>query len=500
MADPPPTDPAARRAERARRNGARSRGPVSERGKARSSRNALRHGLTAKVHLVLDRDDEAGFMALADSLDAELAPCGTLEGFLVARLTAAMWHTGRAERMEARAFAAATDPDPERLRLAMRYRGSVQRELFRCLRALQELRSHPLAAEGDAGGTGEPGRPETAAAPADPARTAAVAWGGERAGAIPPGFLELRPVPQVWPIAWRFFQDRAFPGDVPLLVYADGTVRSPDGRLLEDVWSPGPLAAQASAPAAPPAPVEAPAPTVAVVAASASEVVDSEDERNSSGLLSNPPLRNEPTQAIESTGFPSPPNLLEAAASRVGLGRTAPELDWAQAGSGVPASQDGLPILDGDGSPTQVDPEPDCSGALPCEFGGTHTPSAWERMWGVPLLKTTPKTTLVENDTHEPDAVGAHGQTHGNDVPPCTSELEAPDRHEEKYTNELSPCTGEPEHRAEAAFLWSEVPIPGDLRHADATAFQRSGRRSRIRRRRSKLPQWQHISTPESEG
>ena len=90
MADPIPfpTDPAAERAERARRNGRHSRGPVSERGKARASRNALRHGLTARVHLLLDRDDDADFAALAGSLESELAPQGALEGFLVARLTA----------------------------------------------------------------------------------------------------------------------------------------------------------------------------------------------------------------------------------------------------------------------------------------------------------------------------------------------------------------------------------------------------------------------------
>jgi hypothetical protein len=46
--------------ESARRNGARSRGPVSERGKHHSSANARTHGLYAKLH-VLAKDDIARF-------------------------------------------------------------------------------------------------------------------------------------------------------------------------------------------------------------------------------------------------------------------------------------------------------------------------------------------------------------------------------------------------------------------------------------------------------
>ena len=49
---PRPRSPA--QIEAARKNGARSRGPVTAAGKARASRNALKHGLAAMHHLVLE--------------------------------------------------------------------------------------------------------------------------------------------------------------------------------------------------------------------------------------------------------------------------------------------------------------------------------------------------------------------------------------------------------------------------------------------------------------
>jgi hypothetical protein len=157
--------PDAERVRRARENGARSRGPVTAAGKARASRNALQHGLTAKVHLVLDGEDEAAFSSLALDLFTELSPAGTLDGFLVAQLTAALWKTGRAERLEAQAFAKGPVPDADRLRLALRYQGHNRLTLFRCLRELKDLRREPLLAL--------PPDPAPAAAPpftvADPA-------------------------------------------------------------------------------------------------------------------------------------------------------------------------------------------------------------------------------------------------------------------------------------------------------------------------------------------
>jgi hypothetical protein len=193
-------DAAAARARRARENGARSRGPVTPEGKARASRNALRHGLAARVHLVVEPEGDAAFQGLGTRLLAELAPAGEVETFLVARLAAAMWKTGRAERLEARAFAAGPEPDPRHLALALRYHGSASRELFRTLRELKDLRRGTLQspaisplppAAGKGRGEGDLPSPPAADEPAEPLPTTLVAWGGARPAPEPataPGF------------------------------------------------------------------------------------------------------------------------------------------------------------------------------------------------------------------------------------------------------------------------------------------------------------------------
>jgi hypothetical protein len=67
------------RAEASRKNGARSRGPKTEEGKARSAQNALKHGMRAQKHLVLPEEDAAEFAALEATLVEELAPVGALQ-------------------------------------------------------------------------------------------------------------------------------------------------------------------------------------------------------------------------------------------------------------------------------------------------------------------------------------------------------------------------------------------------------------------------------------
>src|SRR3712207_440295 len=95
-----PTMPAARspaQAEASRRNSARSRGPATPEGKARSRLNALKYGLAAE-HLVLDGEDPAGYEALLRDLVDDFAPETAVEDRLVHRLAATMWKQDRADR------------------------------------------------------------------------------------------------------------------------------------------------------------------------------------------------------------------------------------------------------------------------------------------------------------------------------------------------------------------------------------------------------------------
>jgi hypothetical protein len=64
---------------RAGKNGAKSKGPKTPAGKARSAQNALKHGMRAQKYLVLPDEDVAEFAGLEASLIEELAPVGALQ-------------------------------------------------------------------------------------------------------------------------------------------------------------------------------------------------------------------------------------------------------------------------------------------------------------------------------------------------------------------------------------------------------------------------------------
>ena len=86
-----------------RANAIKSTGPRTEAGKQASSRNAVRHGLTAE-HVVIDSEDPADFDALRASLRAEFEPQGPTEGFLIDRLAGLVWRLNRVPGFEAGLF------------------------------------------------------------------------------------------------------------------------------------------------------------------------------------------------------------------------------------------------------------------------------------------------------------------------------------------------------------------------------------------------------------
>ena len=86
-----------------RRNAENSTGPRSEAGKQRSSRNAVRHGLTAEtvIEPLEDAEDYAAFEeAIAASFDPETA----VERELILRLASLLWRLRRATSIETALF------------------------------------------------------------------------------------------------------------------------------------------------------------------------------------------------------------------------------------------------------------------------------------------------------------------------------------------------------------------------------------------------------------
>ena len=160
-----------------RANAARSTGPRTEEGKARSRLNALKHGLLATEAANFGVEGEAArktFEGLSDRLENYYRPRGPIEEILVQKIAITTWRLKRAMRFEARAIHEAgyratipyedwpaehkgrphpylvklrdwgidgvTLPDPPQMMLLMRYEGSINRDLYRAMNEIRKLR------------------------------------------------------------------------------------------------------------------------------------------------------------------------------------------------------------------------------------------------------------------------------------------------------------------------------------------------------------------------
>jgi len=82
-----------------RANAQKSTGPRSSAGKEKSSRNSIRHGLTARAVLLAGESRER-FDALLDTLEAELKPAPGVESLLVETMAIARWRQWRIWQLE----------------------------------------------------------------------------------------------------------------------------------------------------------------------------------------------------------------------------------------------------------------------------------------------------------------------------------------------------------------------------------------------------------------
>jgi hypothetical protein len=147
-----------------RANAQLSTGPRTPEGKARSGRNALKHGLLSS-QILLEHEDPDKLAALKEGLYSDMRPVGALEETLVEKIVACAWlqrRTLRAERAlmeyqykrmkdvlplggirdaESKLLAASGMLTAAGLDGIQRYETSKERHMYRALHELQRLQA-----------------------------------------------------------------------------------------------------------------------------------------------------------------------------------------------------------------------------------------------------------------------------------------------------------------------------------------------------------------------
>jgi len=128
-------------------NAQHSTGPRTPEGKAISSRNAVKDGLSARGIFVRDEQEANEFQSLHAGLLHDVKPDGALEQTLFDMLVHAAWNLQRVRKLQAGLESGSVDPllddslDKQLARLA-RHQTQNQRTYFRCLRELERIQSN----------------------------------------------------------------------------------------------------------------------------------------------------------------------------------------------------------------------------------------------------------------------------------------------------------------------------------------------------------------------
>jgi hypothetical protein len=183
------------RSEQARLNGAKSSGPKTGAGKARSAMNAVKHGLSGARMAVLNNENDEAFQELFRDFIMKFQPQDAVEHECVLQAAIARWRLRRIWQIEAALFDAQMDSQAEQLRrqfesfdegtrqalafkamaddsnslsLLNRYERTISREYDRALKALDRARAESKyqPPTGDLELTTLAEQPESVAAPA----------------------------------------------------------------------------------------------------------------------------------------------------------------------------------------------------------------------------------------------------------------------------------------------------------------------------------------------
>jgi hypothetical protein len=148
------------KSESARINGAKSRGPKTAAGKAKSSRNAIKHGIFAKV-IVLSNENAQAFDELTEDFVHRFEPRDGVELAIVEQMVAATWRLSRCwemqtqtlnlemerdqdeddENLTTRGFHTSIGSSPS-MQLLHRFENSYERIITRAIRTLANIRKN----------------------------------------------------------------------------------------------------------------------------------------------------------------------------------------------------------------------------------------------------------------------------------------------------------------------------------------------------------------------
>jgi hypothetical protein len=126
-----------------RQNAQSSTGPTTEEGRQRSSQNALKHGLTAKIALIPGEDEEE-YKEFCLGLMDFWSPCDQGERAHVEELINIQWRLRRAQKLEAQVFCTAL-PDFKAVNTLSLHAARLKRQYsatFKELTLMQQSRAN----------------------------------------------------------------------------------------------------------------------------------------------------------------------------------------------------------------------------------------------------------------------------------------------------------------------------------------------------------------------